>query len=282
MLVNSTKLLSVARAQKTCVAAFNVYNLETLQAALGAARKVGTPVMVALGETYLESISLKTMVAMTRALCEDFDQSVVLHLDHCKHVDTVLAAIDAGFTSVMFDGSRLSVDANAAATRKVCDAAHARGVTVEGELGGLNEEDGTGDAPEEAQFTTVEAAVRYVQASQVDSLAVSVGNMHGLYKGEPNLDIERIKAIYNAVQIPLVLHGCSGIPDGQLRQAIASGVAKINVNTEIALAGGACLKTVTAQEANPIRMEKLMRLAQHEMQAVMEKFLQLAVTPAVE
>ncbi len=275
MLVNSAALLAQARANNTCVAAFNIYNLETLQAAFGAACKVKRPIMVALGESYLESVSLETIVAITKALCKDFPFDVVLHLDHCKNVDMIFAAIEAGFTSVMYDGSRLPLDENAAATRKVCDFAHARGVTVEGELGGLNEEDGSGEAPEKAQFTTVEAAVRYVQASQVDSLAVSVGNMHGLYKGEPNLDIERIKAIYAAVNIPLVLHGCSGIPEEQLREAIASGVAKINVNTEIALAGGDCLKAATAKEDTPIRMEKLMRMAKEDMQSVMERFLQL-------
>ncbi len=281
MLVNSSALLAKARKQKTCIAAFNIYNLETLQAALGAACKVGVPVMVALGESYLEDVSLNTIVAMTKALSMDSTQEVVLHLDHCKNIDTVFAAIDAGFTSVMFDGSRLSVDENAKASRKVCEFAHARGVTVEGELGGLNEEDGSGDAPEKAQFTTIEAAKRYVEISQVDSLAVSVGNMHGLYKGEPNLEIHRIEAIYKAIGIPLVLHGCSGIPESQLRKAIAAGVAKINVNTEIALAGGACLKNATASETKPIRLEKLMRLAKHDMQNVMEKFLQLAVTPSV-
>ncbi len=233
--------------------------------------------MVAFGENYLADVGLNTIVAMTRTLAEDFAQAVVLHLDHCKNVDKVFEAIEAGFTSVMFDGSHLSLEENSKLSRKVCDFAHPRGVTVEGELGGLNEEDGTGDAPEQTHFTTVEAALSYVQASQVDSLAVSVGNMHGLYKGEPNLDFSRIKAIYEAVQIPLVLHGCSGIPEQQIQRAIDLGVAKINVNTEIALAGGACLKEATAKEDKPIRMEKLMRLAKQDMQGVMEKFLQLGI-----
>lgn len=276
MLTNSVALLKHAREQKQCIPAFNIYNLETAQAVFIAAKQAQKPVIAAFGEGYLPHASLEVIAAIVKALSKDHPYPVVLHLDHCKDPRTIYAAIEAGFTSVMYDGSSLPLDENIANTNKVVSFGHERGVSVEGELGCMNAEDGSESAVciGEHMYTNMYEAQRYVNDTGVDSLAVAVGNAHGLYKGVPNLNMQRIKEIEQAVAIPLVLHGCSGIPEEQIQQAISLGVSKINVNTELALAASKKIAGLL-QSTHQIRLEKLMAEAQESMITVMKSFFKV-------
>ncbi len=273
MLTNSIALMREYRAKGRCLPAFNIYNLETVQAALDAARAERLPVILAFGENYLSHASFGTISAIVRHLDASHPFPVVLHLDHCKSVEHVKEAIAAGFTSVMYDGSRLPLEENIRNTREVVQFAHDRGVSVEGELGGMNEEDGSG-GEENLCFTDPGEARDYARATGIDSLAVSVGNAHGVYKGEPKLDFDRLERIYGLAALPIVLHGCSGIPLEDIRRASEIAVAKINVNTEIAM--GAARRVRGELEAGVKRYEQLAAAAREEMTGIMETFLQLS------
>ncbi len=277
MLTNSITLLKDARAHARCIPAFNVYNLETAQAAFQAAKLAQKSVITAFGEGYQENASLPVMAAIVKTLAEQHPYPVVLHLDHCKEIDTIYRAIDAGFTSVMYDGSRLSLKDNIANTLRVVQYAHERGVSVEGELGCMNPEDGSEmpDSISHSAYTDVNQARKYTAETGIDSLAVAVGNAHGLYKGTPHLNMERLEEIYQAAGIPLVLHGCSGIPAEQIRQAVSIAVAKINVNTELALAGSNQIAALLKGKEN-VRLEKLMLGAREGMVEVMKSFFAFA------
>ncbi len=277
MLTNSITLLKDARAHARCIPAFNIYNLETAQAAFQAAKLAQKPVIAAFGEGYQENASLPVIAAIVKSLAEQHPYPVVLHLDHCKETDTIYRALDAGFTSVMYDGSRLSLKDNIANTLRVVQYAHERGISVEGELGCMNPEDGSEmpDSISRSAYTDVNQARQYAAETGIDSLAVAVGNAHGLYKGIPHLNMERLEQIYQAVGIPLVLHGCSGIPAEQIRQAVSIAVAKINVNTELALAGSIQIAAML-QGKETVRLERLMLGARERMLEVMKSFFAFA------
>lgn len=278
MLINSVDLLKKARATGRCIPAFNVYNLETVQAAFTAAKAVKAPLMLALGESYIDDAPLSVIAAMVKVLDKEHEFPVVLHLDHAKKIDTIEAAIDAGFTSVMYDGSHLKLEENIKNTCAVINLAQSSGVSVEGEIGSMNPEDGSEDweIGETNPLTDPAQAKLYVSETQVDSLAVVIGNAHGMYKGVPSLDFERLDAICEQIDIPIVLHGCSGIPQQQILKAISKGVAKINVNTEIALTGSHSIKTMFQGAGyDDIRLEKLMSQARKGMAKAMEGYLRM-------
>ncbi|MEO0180308.1 MAG: class II fructose-bisphosphate aldolase [candidate division WOR-3 bacterium] len=238
--------------------AFNVNNLEFIQAVCEAAREEKRPAIVAATEGALAYVGPRTLVAMVRAVSEEKGIRVALHLDHGKSLDAIKIALDAGFSSVMFDGSHLPFDENVRLTAEAARLAHERGATCEGEIGVLRgiEDSASSDR---ALLTDPDEAYRFVEETGVDALAVAVGTSHGAYKfkGEPSLDLKRLEAIRDKVKIPLVLHGASGVPqdliaelmamgielegargvpDDQIAEAIARGVMKVNVDTDLRLA----------------------------------------------
>lgn len=235
MLVNLKTILKYAEEQKSAVGAFNVYNLESVLAVARASQDLNEPVIFSFGEGYLSHAPIEVIATIVKKLCGVGDIPVVLHLDHAKEFSTVMRAIRCGFTSVMYDGSHLPLEENIANTRRIVEIAHVVGVSVEGELGYMNNEDGTCELGFEMEkgYTSVKAAVQYVSGSGIDALAVAIGNAHGIYKGNPELDFDRLGEISAAISVPLVLHGCSGIPDAAIKKAVSLGVRKINVNTEI-------------------------------------------------
>ena len=233
MMVPMNRLLSDARAGKYAVGAFNVYNYETIRGVIEAGAASGVPVIVAFGERYLENMGFDEATAITRILAERSGVPAALHLDHCKSVDHVLQAIRAGFSSVMFDGSSFAYEENVAQTRLVAQCAHAVGVAVEAELGAIAIGDRSNEEAAEQIYTDPAQAADFVARTGVDSLAVSIGTVHGMYKGEPKIDVDVLKRIHSLVSVPLVLHGGSGTPEAVLRECIRNGICKINVNTEI-------------------------------------------------
>jgi fructose-bisphosphate aldolase class II len=227
------ELLDEAQKGAYAVGAFNVYNYETILGVVKAAQEEKVPVIVAFGERYLENMDFESVALVAERLSREVSTPIALHLDHCKSVDPIVQAIRAGFTSVMFDGSSLPFAQNVAATRDVVGIAHAAGVSVEAELGAIALGDRSNEEAAEQIYTDPAQARELVEASGVDALAVSIGTVHGLYKGEPKIDVGTLKAIRRLVSVPLVLHGGSGTPEAVLRECIQNGICKINVNTEI-------------------------------------------------
>jgi fructose-bisphosphate aldolase class II len=232
--INGNLLLKHALDNGYGVGAFSVHNAETIQAVLEAAEEEQSPIMIQIGQKVIQSIGLEPMKLLIEALAEDVSIPVAIHLDHSRQYAQTLKAIQLGFQSVMFDGSALPFDENVSITRQVVDVSRALGIGSEGEIGkiGGTEDDFTVDDAD-ALITTTAEAVSFVEKTNVDYLAVSIGTAHGLYKEEPHLRLERLKEISEAVAKPIVLHGGSGVPDEQLKSAISLGVAKINVDTEL-------------------------------------------------
>ena len=236
MLTNLKSILDVAYANKYAVGSFNGYNSETFRGIIQAGKETNTPIILAFGAKYLKNLSLEAASALTKSLAEGLDIPVCLHLDHCADMDVVFKAIKAGFGSVMYDGSMLPYEQNLENTKKVCDVAHACGVSVEAELGSIaaGERSHEGSADDKEVYTDPKLAKEFVEYTKVDALAVSVGTVHGLYKGKPNIRFDILEEINKEVGIPLVMHGGSGIPEEDILKSIANGISKINVNTEIA------------------------------------------------
>lgn len=239
MLVNFKDMLQGAYQNKYAIGSFNGYSYETFSGIINAARKDGDlPVIVAFGAKYLTNMSLEDAFSIVNAISRRCpEQAVCLHLDHCKNIQVIIRAIRAGFSSVMYDGSALPFSENVANTKKVCDIAHACGVSVEAELGSLaaGVHSHEGEKTDREIYTDPAQAAEFAEKTGVDALAVSIGTVHGLYKGEPRIRVDILKKINEAVGIPLVLHGGSGTPTETIRECIQNGITKINVNTEISM-----------------------------------------------
>jgi ketose-bisphosphate aldolase len=240
--VPARPLLDAARDGGRAVAALNFYNAETLIAHVRAANECRASVILQTTESTIDYLGIGMVVAMARAAAEEIEMPVALHLDHGRSYELAARCVDAGYTSVMIDGSKLPFAENCELTRRVVETAHAAGVSVEGELGHVAHNE---DAPAEpgAFLTRPEDAARFVAETGVDALAVAVGTAHGFYKGEVRLDFERLGRIREAVGgTPLVLHGGSGVPDELLRRAVECGISKVNFGTELKDAFTAAVK----------------------------------------
>lgn len=238
-------LLLTAKEKKYAVGQFNMNNLEFTQAIIEAAAEERSPVIFGVSEGALKYMGLEFTVAMAKAAADKYEVPVVLHLDHGSSFAVVMQCIRAGFSSVMFDGSHHPFDENIALTKKVVEAAHLVGVSVEGELGTIGgTEDDLAVAEEDAAFAKPEEAVRFWEETRVDALALAVGTAHGIYKGEPRIRYDIIEAVAGKIEAPIVLHGGSGVPDESIRQAISHGVGKVNVNTENQIASTEVIRNI--------------------------------------
>ncbi len=235
MLVPLHTALVDAKRGRYAIGSFNVYNSETIRGVIESGIEMNLPTIVAFGASYMPNMRLKDVAALTRSMAADAPIPVVLHLDHCKSLDVIKEAIDVGFSSVMYDGSALPFAENLANASKVVAMAHAANVGVEAELGGIARGDHSNEEEGSEIYTSPEEAVEMVRGSGIDALAVSIGTVHGMYVGEPRVDVGRLKKIAAVVDIPLVLHGGSGTPETIIRECINNGIAKINVNTEISV-----------------------------------------------
>lgn len=235
MIANMQNLLKDAYENKYALGAFNCYGYETAKAVVKSSQKLEMPVIIAFGSKYLENMEFNEIKAVVDSLLENTRVPVALHLDHSSNLADIYNAIRAGFTSVMYDGSNLEFEENLANTKKVVEVAHSVGVSVEAELGsiatGIDSHEGR--KGEVSQYTDPKMAEEFVERTRVDSLAVSIGTVHGNYKGTPNIRVDILKDINEKTNIPLVLHGGSGTPEDKIKECIKNGIAKINVNTEI-------------------------------------------------
>lgn len=245
-LVSSRKILDKVREEKRAVAALNFYNAETLRGHINAARALSAPLILQTTESTINYLGIGMAVAMAKAAAAELDQPVALHLDHGASYELAARCVDAGYTSVMIDGSKLSFRDNCDLTQRVVRLAHQAGVAVEGELGHVSHNDvAHGDIAR--CYTDPETARLFVAETQVDALAVAIGTAHGFYRGEVRLDFQRLLDIHDTVgETALVLHGGSGIHAQLLERAIRCGISKINFGTEIKNAFTLSLKRVLA------------------------------------
>jgi fructose-bisphosphate aldolase, class II len=274
--VTLAELLTDARRGEYAVGAFNTNNMEIVQAIVEAAQEERSPVILQASQGALKYAGIQFITAMVRAAVETSTVPVALHLDHGTSFEQTMLCLKHGFTSVMFDGSKYSLDENIVATRKVVDVAHAMGASVEGELGKIGgvEDDIVVDE-REALYTDPDEAVRFVAESGVDALAVAIGTAHGAYKGEPVLDFDRLAVIHSRVDIPIVLHGASGVPADSIRKAVALGVCKINIDTELRQAFARGVRHVVENKPGEYDPRKLLGPAKEEMKAIVKEKMRL-------
>ncbi len=229
MVVGNKVLLCEAKKGGYAVPAFNVDNLESVIGVLRAAENTGRPVIIQTIPRTLKYGGIPAYSALVRALYKG-NPDIAIHLDHGGDVAICKACIDAGYTSVMIDGSALPFDDNARLTKEVVDLAHPLGVSVEGELGTIG---GKEETEAKIRYTEVAEAEEFVARTGVDSLAIGVGTAHGVYKGVPHIAVDRIEEIAAKVDIPLVLHGASGLSDEVVTACIKAGISKINFATQL-------------------------------------------------
>lgn len=231
-LTSSRNILDEARATGRAVAALNFYNAETLRAHIDAANECGASIILQTTESTIKYLGIELIVAMAAAAAAEMSHPVALHLDHGGSFELAKRCIEAGYSSVMIDGSKLAFVENIELTSRVVELAHKEGVSVEGELGHVTQNDDNENISD--FFTRPEDAKAFVESTGVDALAVAIGTAHGFYKGEVKLDLPRLREIRDVVgDTSLVLHGGSGVPDELMRDAIRSGIAKINFGTEL-------------------------------------------------
>ena len=235
MLVNLNDVLKDAQKGGYAVGLFNTTDSDMLEGVIAAAEELRSPVIIGTAEVLLPYGELKLIAPSRIAAAKRATVPVVVHYDHGLTFDRCIEALQLGFSSIMFDGSAGDSETNLAETREIVKIAHSMGVSVEGEIGHVGNADSCENA--EDMYTTPEEAEAFINATGVDALAIAIGTAHGAYKNKPCLDIERLKAIRAKVDTPLVLHGGSGLSDDDFRNTIREGIAKVNIFTDLCLAG---------------------------------------------
>jgi fructose-bisphosphate aldolase class II len=281
-LFTNKELLTLAKKARYAVGAFNINNLEILQAIISAAESEKSPAIIAVSEGAIQYAGLPYIVSMAQIAARYASIPLSLHLDHGKDLKIIRSCIENGFTSVMIDGSHLPFEENIAITKKVVEMARKKGTSVEGELGRLKGiEDKVSVSGQEAFLTDPQAAEEFVKKTEVDALAIAIGTSHGAYKfkGEVRLDFERLREIAGTVEIPLVLHGASGvpkpilekaerfgaklpgakgIPDEAIQKAIALGICKINIDTDLRLSFVSALREILTTKPEEFDPRKIL------------------------
>ena len=248
-LVTTKELLLDAQKNGYAVGAFNVENMEMVQAVVAAAEELKSPVIMQTTPSTIKYASPEMFYANVAAAANNASVPVVMHLDHGSSFELAVHAFRAGYTSIMIDGSHSVFEENIAITKSVVDVCHAGNVPVEAELGKVGGKEDDLDGGNGGGYTVPSEAVEFVEKTGIDSLAVAIGTAHGVYKGTPKLDVERLSEIREVVSIPLVLHGTSGVPDEAAKECIRRGICKVNYATDLRIAFSNGVKEYLA--ANP-------------------------------
>lgn len=296
MLVTTKEMFEKSMKEKFAIGAFNVNNMEIIQAIVDAAAKQNSPVILQASSGAIKYAKIGYLIKMVEAAVEEHPEiPIALHLDHGPDFETAKTCIDAGFTSVMIDGSKYSFEENVALTKKVVDYAHSKGVVVEAELGKLaGIEDDVNVSEADAMYTDPDQAAEFVKLTGCDSLAIAIGTSHGAYKfkGEAKLRFDILEEIKKKIpNTPIVLHGAStvipelvkqcndygadipgakGVPDEILKQASESGVSKINVDTDLRLAMTAGIRKVFVEEPSAFDPRKYLKPARELIEKTVE------------
>ena len=269
MLVTNREILEAARKGGYAVGAFNVNNMEILQAIIAAAEQERSPVIIQTSEGAIKYAGMDYLSAMVHLAANKATVPVSLHLDHGTTYQTIIGCIASGWTSVMIDGSHLPLQENIAATQEIVKIAHAAGVSVEAELGRLSGvEDNISVEEKDSIYTNPQEAVTFAEQTQVDALAIAIGTAHGKYKGVPKLDFDRLRTIKGLLQVPIVLHGASGVPEADIRRSVELGVNKINIDTDVRQAFTDGLHEVFAAKPEEFDPRKICGPARDKMKAV--------------
>lgn len=253
---------------KGAVAGFNVFGYEDAVAVVRAAERLNAPVMLMTNRDCVRHMPLRFLAPLLLTVAKESKVPVAVHLDHSASVDTAITAIELGFNSVMFDGSQLPVEENIRETARLIEFAHSRNVSVEAEIGSVGYDDGAIQAV--ARLTTPEDVSTFMAGAPVDALAVAVGTVHRMVTQTANIDFDLLSKLSEKTDVPLVIHGSSGVPDDQLRKLALAGAKKINIGTNLRLAFGNTLRS--QMEADPKVFDRLV-LFKGCMQAVEEAAL---------
>jgi len=268
-------MLIKARKEGYAVPAFNIHNLETVQTVIEAVVEMKSPVILAATPGTMKYSGSAYIQAIVEVAAKENNIPIALHLDHHETVESIEESLEIGTKSVMIDGSHHAYEENIAITKEVVEKAHKYGATVEGELGKLvGQEDDLVVEGKDAAYTDPDTVVDFVNRTGVDSLAVAIGTGHGLYEVKPNLDFERLEKIKNLVDIPIVLHGASGISKEDVQKCIELGCAKVNISTELKIPFSTGLREFLIDNPSETDPRKYMKPAKERMkEAVIEKIL---------
>jgi len=274
--IESTKEMLIRADQGAyAIPTFNIHNLETMQVVVETAAQMKTPVILAGTPGTIKYAGGEYLVAMAQTAAAKYKNPLALHLDHFEDVAEIKKYIDMGFTSAMIDASHHPFERNVMMVKEVVEYAHARGVTVEAELGRLGgQEDDLLVADKDSMYTDPAVAAEFVKRTGVDSLAVAIGTAHGLYKGEPKLDFTRLAEIRSLVTVPLVLHGASDVPYNMVRKCIELGISKVNIATDLKIPFAAAVKEYFQNHPEANDPRKYMTPGKNAMkQVVMDKIM---------
>lgn len=233
-LVTTKEILLKAQKENYAVPAFNIHNLETIKAVVEVAAELKSPLIIAGTPGTIEYAGGDYLVSIVEEAAKKCNIPIALHLDHFEDVEKIKKYIDVGFTSVMIDASHENFENNIKIVKEVVEYAHAKGAVVEAELGKLGGiEDELVVDEKDAMYTNPDSAKDFVEKTNIDSLAIAIGTAHGLYKGKPKLDYDRLTEIREKVSVPLVLHGASDVPENLVKKAIRLGICKVNIATDL-------------------------------------------------
>lgn len=272
---NTKEMLNKARREGYAIPAFNIHNLETIQTVIEAAVEMKSPVILAATPGTMNYAGRAYIQAMAEVAAKENDIPIALHLDHHETVDSIEESLKLGTKSVMIDGSHNSFEENIELTKKVVDLAHSYGATVEAELGKLvGQEDDMIVEAKDAAYTDPDTVVEFVERTGVDTLAVAIGTGHGVYESKPDLDFERLEKIKNLIDIPIILHGASGISKEDVQKCISLGCAKVNISTELKIPFSTALREFLIEHPNETDTRKYMGPAKAAMkEAAIAKIL---------
>lgn len=276
MLVTGKEILDHAHKNKYAVGAFNVVNMEMLQAVIAAAEEENAPVFVQTTEGALSYAGMGYLSEMIRYAARNTKVPVAFHLDHGTKFETAMQCLRNGWTSVMIDGSHHPLEENIALTKAVVDAAHACGVSVEAELGRLGGiEDNITVDERDAMYTDPQEARTFVEGTGVDYLAIAIGTAHGKYKGIPKLDHNRLDVIKKDLNMPIVLHGASGVGEDEITKAIELGINKINIDTDLRVAYTDKVREILGNDSEIFDLRKIIGPARINVQAKVQEKMRL-------
>lgn len=270
-LVTTKEILEKAMREKYAIGAFNANNIEMVQAIIEAAEEENAPLILQASQGAIQYAGLENISAIVRNAAATAKVPIALHLDHGTDYEQNVKCLCMGFTSLMFDGSKLPYNENVSITRKIVEMGHAVGVPVEGEIGRIaGTEDHITVSEVEANMTEPEEALRFFRDTGVDSLAVAVGSVHRMKKKEAKLDHERIKSISKLVKIPLVLHGSSGVMDDEMKKGINEGLCKINVATQLNMAFVEGMKKALKDKPEEVDPRKILKVSKELLKEVVK------------
>ncbi|MBC5630758.1 tagatose-bisphosphate aldolase subunit GatY [Clostridium sp. NSJ-6] len=271
-LITTKQILKQAQEGNYAIGAFNVENMEMVMAVISAAEEMNAPVIMQTTPSTVKYAGLDYFLANAKVAASNAKVPVVMHLDHGSSFELAAQALRAGYTSIMIDGSHNDFESNIEISKAVVDMCKPSGVAVEAELGKVGGKEDDLDGGDGDLYTDPLEAKEFVERTGVDSLAIAIGTAHGMYKGEPKLDLERLSEIRKVVSVPLVLHGGSGIPDWKVQEAIKRGICKVNYATELRIAYTHGVNTYLKENPDTIDPKKYNKAGIDEVKKfVMEK-----------